>query len=329
MSRNPKLFLNKQTYELCFRTEEGLPLVAAPYMKRLLLGYLAAAQTLYPITICHCVFMANHVHLIVVVDNPENIPRFCEYFKRESAHAVNRLWGRVGKTVWSDGYDSPILLDAEKVISRVVYLYNNPTKANLVDSIDEYIHINSWSVFLSGIPSREHYKRVPRDKIPVIPNRKLKRSEQVELDTTLLEAGEGDYYLEFTPNGWLGCFEESRASNPEGIRAEILKRVRSVERTFTSARKTPVVGAKNLGSQLLRAEYTPTKRSKKMICLGSTKGIRVTYIAFFKKAAFAAKEAIRQIKAGVSKIPVPSSFFHPGGFLSSTLCSWALPLPLA
>ncbi len=79
MSRNPKLFLNKQTYELCFRTEEGLPLVAAPYMKRLLLGYLAAAQTLYPITICHCVFMANHVHLIVVVDNPENVPRFCEY----------------------------------------------------------------------------------------------------------------------------------------------------------------------------------------------------------------------------------------------------------
>lgn len=329
MSRNPKLFLNKQTYELCFRTEEGLPFIAAPWMKRLLLGYLAAAQTNYPVTICHCVFMANHVHLIVVVDNPENIPRFCEYFKRESAHAVNRLRGRIGKTVWSDGYDSPILLDAEKVISRVVYLYNNPTKANLVESIDEYNHINSWSAFLSGIPLRQHHKRVPRNRIPVIPTRKLKQSEQLELDATLQEASEGDYYLEFIPNAWLCCFEESRASNPEAIRAEILKRIRSNERSFASARKVPVLGAKNLACQLLRAEYTPSKRSKKMICLGSTKGIRVTYIAFFKNAAFAAREAIRQIKGGVSTTPVPSSFFHPGGFLSSALCSWALPLPLA
>ena len=329
MSRNPKLFLHQQTYELCFRTEEGLPFVAAPYMKRLLLGYLAAAQTLYPITICHCVFMANHVHLIIVVDNPENVPRFCEYFKRESAHAVNRLWGRVGKTVWSDGYDSPILLDAEKVISRVVYLYNNPTKANLVESIDEYNHINSWSAFLSGTLIRQQHKRVPRDKIPVVPNRKLRQDEQLELDLALLEASEGDYYLEFSPNAWLSCFEESKASAPEHIRAEILKRVRSGEKSFSSGRKSQVLGAKNLANQLLRAEYTPTKRSKKMICLGSTKGIRVTYIAFFKRAALAAKEAIRQIKAGISNTPVPSSFFHPGGFLSSTLCSWALPLPLA
>ncbi len=69
------------------RTEEGGPLVAAPCMIRLRKGYLAAAQTLYPVTICHCLFMANHVHLIIKVDIPENLPRFCEYFKRESAHA--------------------------------------------------------------------------------------------------------------------------------------------------------------------------------------------------------------------------------------------------
>ena len=93
MSRNPKLFLNQQTYELCFRTEEGLPFVAAPYMKRLLLGYLAAAQTLYPITICHCVFMANHVHLIIVVDF---LYWYCNgpaaFLSLQKSQSVNLVW---------------------------------------------------------------------------------------------------------------------------------------------------------------------------------------------------------------------------------------------
>ena len=122
MPRNPKMFIHGEFYELCFRTEQGLPLLCADYMQRILLGYLAAAQTMYPVTIVCLVFMGNHVHMGIVVQDPADVPKFCEYFKRESADAINRLQGRVGVTIWKEGYDSPVILDAETAINRIIRL---------------------------------------------------------------------------------------------------------------------------------------------------------------------------------------------------------------
>ncbi|MDD2942363.1 MAG: transposase, partial [bacterium] len=131
MARNPKMFIHDAVYELCFRIEEGLPMTAAPFMKRIIKGYLAAAQSRHPVTICHYIVMANHIHMLVMIKNPEDLSRFVLYFKRESAHAINTLLGRRNRTVWAERYDSPVLLDAGKVIERIVYFYANPAQAGL------------------------------------------------------------------------------------------------------------------------------------------------------------------------------------------------------
>ncbi len=329
MARNPKLFLHNQTYELCFRTEEGLPLVSAPYMVSLLKGYLAAAQSMYPVTICHCVFMGNHAHLLIVVQDPEDVPRFCEYFKRESAHAINRLRGRVGKTVWANGYDSPVLLDAEKVIGRIVYFYANPVKADLVKSIDDYIHINSWSAFLSGKVVSEKHKRIPRDKLPALPNSHLTTSRLAKLAVTIEKSGVGEYILTFSPQAWIACFEESRLSSPEAIQSEILGRVRESEQRYNKERKGKILGVARLVSQPLDHPYIPKKRGKRMICLGRSKELRRAFISFFKSYIFRAKELLRSSSAvGSASSPLPS-LFSSSRYLNANLTSWAIPLPLA
>ena len=110
---NRKLFVHRTVVEVCFRTEEGLPLPATPYIKVIIESVLARAQSLYPVIICHCLVMANHVHMLVVVDDPACVPAFVGYLKGETAHVVNHLRGRKKRTVWCDGFDSPIILDVE------------------------------------------------------------------------------------------------------------------------------------------------------------------------------------------------------------------------
>src|SRR5262245_23867743 len=120
MPRLDKFFIHNTAVELCFRTQEGLPFVATPYMRVILMGIFARAQELYGVTLCHLVVMPNHMHLIITIGDSTRTKFFVEYIKRETAHAVNRLQGRRQRTVWVKGYDSPTILDPEKAIARIV-----------------------------------------------------------------------------------------------------------------------------------------------------------------------------------------------------------------
>ena len=105
------------------RIEQGLPLVCSHNMNFIINGILAKASNDYEIGLCHFKFMANHFHIIVRVINPDDVQAFFRYIKTEISHAVNRLLGRRKRTVWADGYDSPIVLDTEKLKYLISYLY--------------------------------------------------------------------------------------------------------------------------------------------------------------------------------------------------------------
>jgi REP element-mobilizing transposase RayT len=98
-----------------FRTEEGLPFVPLQFINTLICSALARAQLLYPVTIICFVVQANHVHLLVRVTDPELISMFIGYFKAESAHYLNRLLNRRQRTVWAERFDSPAVLDIDKI----------------------------------------------------------------------------------------------------------------------------------------------------------------------------------------------------------------------
>ena len=110
MPRNNKVFINRTVVSITTRIQEGLPFVATPFMCLLLQSYLAGAQERYPVKIVAFMVMGNHLHMLLVVENPEDVSHFMEYFKRETAIARNRLLGRRQRTVWASGCDSPIFL---------------------------------------------------------------------------------------------------------------------------------------------------------------------------------------------------------------------------
>lgn len=302
--------------------------MSAAFMRRILEGYLAVAQLLFPVTICHLVFMGNHVHLIIKVIDPANVSDFIGYFKRESSHAINRLLGRVNKTVWVKGFDSPILLDTATLLHRIAYLYCNPSKADLTDTIDRYPHINSWKAFLSGQTESRICARLPRDEVPRLPRGALNDKKLAQLERIVVDRSQGEYSLTIEPDAWMDCFEESRQANREQLRREVVCRVRELEARYRKCRRGPVVGRQQLLRQNMRKSHLPKKRGNKMICLGASKEIRRTFNSFFKRLAEDARESLRLIRAGMKALP-PPSFFAPGGYLSGNLVPFAVPLPLS
>ena len=93
-----------------FRTEEGLPFVPVRFINEIFWSNLAKAQRLYPQRICNFMVEPNQIHMILLIDNPENAYKFIGYVKQETAHALNRLLGRRRKTVWVEDYDAPTIL---------------------------------------------------------------------------------------------------------------------------------------------------------------------------------------------------------------------------
>lgn len=62
-----------------------------------------------------------------------NIKRFYE----ENARKLNKMNGEEGK-IWQKGFYDECILDALTLIKKLEYIHNNPMKAGLVNSPEEY-----------------------------------------------------------------------------------------------------------------------------------------------------------------------------------------------
>ncbi len=90
------------------------------------------------------------------------------------------ILGRVQRTVWCAGYDSPPVLTMEDVILKIAYMYTNPQTANLVDSIEQYPGLSSWNMFINNKKGFVA-KWIQRPAIKKLERTNLSESEQEEL----------------------------------------------------------------------------------------------------------------------------------------------------
>lgn len=327
MPRNPKIFIHGRPYEIGFRTESGLPLVATPYMKTILRGIFAAAQALYPTTICDYIVMANHMHMIIVVENPSVVDDFIGYIKRESAIAINKLLGRTRHTVWCSGYDSPMIADPETIIRRKTYFYTNPQAAHLVDTIEEYPNLSSWEEFCNGASDRS-YKRIPRYAIPALPKGEISFAKQYEIKRFLLESASAEHALYIEPDAWMRCFSDTAELDPEVIKAEVLSNVRENELKLRKEREGfSVLGARRIQQQDIAKEYVPKKHGKKMWVLAATKALRVAFVKWAKEYV-AERDELKALYPLSWITKLPPGFIAPGGYLRACINPDFLPIPV-
>lgn len=317
MPRLRKVFIRNSLVEICFRTEEGLPLVASHYMRVILLNIFARAQSKYPVKFCHGLVMSNHMHLLVVVNDPTVVDKFVGYIKRETSHAINRLMGRKKKTIWSAGYDSTIILDMEKAIERIVHLYVNPQTANLVLKIEDYPNFSTWQSFLKG-GEKFSTKHISRGTIKAIARRSLSLKEQKKIAKYLLDKGMEECSFVIEPNAWLNCFKEE-APDLNCVNKRIVEDIRKEEKRLNSNRKVPVIGSKLLRLHRMDKEYMPKKRVRKTICLSSSIALRASFISWYKTYV-SIVDKVKYLTDPVTYLSkLPPGLFAPGGFVKACL----------
>ncbi|MBL7662913.1 transposase [bacterium] len=325
MPKNPKCFFNNTVIELCSSIQEGLPLATTAYLAVIIEGILAAAAKQCPVTICHYMFMGNHFHLIAIVNNPEDVPRFMRYIKCELSHAINRLLGRSQRNVWVSDYDSIVILDLRKALERIAYLYLNPVSADLVEKVSEYPGVSSYQALLKGQMTKS-CKNVSRDAILPLPEAEMSLAAQADFADSLLKGKGKKYSLTVSPWAFLACFKRADNTSVKHFKEELLKTISDREHGQKIRRKRPVLGAHALKLRSIKTSYSSKRSGLKMFCISSNAELRTAFITWFKDRVVFAREAFLAWKFGNFQLRPPPGFFSPGG---SLLASALLPFQIA
>ncbi|MDH5674515.1 MAG: transposase, partial [Myxococcales bacterium] len=118
-----------------------LTLEDARRMARGLIGSaLARAQKHCEVKVYALVVMSNHLHLIVQTTK-KNLAAFMGYFKARITENLNLLTGKRGP-LWARRYDAVPITDDPSVAERMAYNVDNPCKANLVSTPEEWPGLN-------------------------------------------------------------------------------------------------------------------------------------------------------------------------------------------
>ena len=308
MPRNRKLFINKTVLFITTRTLEGLPFIPSPVWNTTLWSILAKAQQTHPVKVCHFVFMANHLHMLVVVEDPENIPKFMAWVKRESAYAVNAMAGIKKRNVWEEGYDSPVLGTPDDVIERIAYIYLNPVRAHQCDRVDSFKGVWSWGLFANNDVEIEC--------------RDLRRSTYPSKDA-LLENSElaDEITFHLKSDAWYECFGISCEKEIEQMNNQIIKMINDIE---DQIRKE---GSFQRHREMLKnkrekwdKEYRPKKYGKRSLIICSNKNKKIAYLDFYRRKSQLAKKSFDDFDPGgdLASLIIPGMFF-PGMMLLSNV----------
>lgn len=308
MPSPPRIILPKSAVFITARTEQGLPLVCHSYMELVLWGILGRAQHLYPVKVCHFIFMGNHFHFLILAEEPTDVVGFIGRIKTESAHAINRFLGNQGRrTVWCDSYDCVPILTVEDVIEKIKYIYANPAQSCLVNSIDEYPGVSSWQMYKTGqfVKQTKWINRscIRRSVKTLPPHQRDVYSK--ELESIAYES----HTFVLSPNAWAEVF-----GLKEVIKEEIERGVLEIEKALREERdkrQRKVFGRLNLIAQRIDCIFTPKKFGKRMWCICRDVEKRVGFIAFIKDLRARAKEVYQRWSRGDFSIPFPLGLFAP------------------
>lgn len=311
--RTPKLVRKGSVQFVTTTVEQDLLFPANPLVELILLKCLAQALKLYGLVISHLLFEATHLHMLVTIDNPEHLKDFMRHFKAESAHAINRLLGRKKRTVWCEGYDSPTILDIDKAIEMISYLYCNPAKDNLVDLIDQYPGLSSWRHFVKGertfrtvYLAREDFRSLPQDR--------ALSYREYQNEARLLSRGRKKNSFTIATDAWMAEFGVTDPVERKAINERIVRRVREREQEAREQRISAggtVAGAWRLMNMQIGERFLPQRSGRKTICLASSKTARVAFIEGAKRLFELGREIYERWKAGEWHIPYPIGLYPP------------------
>lgn len=137
--------------EVTCRTIHGRMLLKpTKRLNEAIVGALARAKRRYGVRICAVVYMANHCHLLLHVDDAHQLSRFMAYVNAKIAREAGRIW-RWKEKIWGRRYQGIVISDEEAAqVARLRYLLSHGPKENLVERCRQWLGVHSAEALATG-----------------------------------------------------------------------------------------------------------------------------------------------------------------------------------
>ena len=139
-SRNssPKQILNPaRTFFVTTKTAVGKRLLQSERNAELMIDVLRSLVAEHAFELHDFVVMPNHLHLLLTVGEGMTIEKAMQFVKGRFSHRLNKEFGCAGE-VWQRGFSEDQVLGNASMKACQRYIAENPVKAGLARSEDEY-----------------------------------------------------------------------------------------------------------------------------------------------------------------------------------------------
>jgi hypothetical protein len=291
------------------------------------LGIIGRTQRDSKVELCHFVDMNNHSHTIAVSKTSNDLSKYHMEIQKKTTDAVKALMDLSSLALWEDRAGVFQVATLEDAIKRVIYIYCNPSKAALCDTIDEYPGITSWSAFLECSPSIDAEVQIearwyPVSEIPELPpNRSLNPKQDEALHKKLKDSKKAlSHSLVLKPFKWLEAYGVTEPREIEKIRQKIITRVREEETAYALARAKSGKRASSpatVRSERFMKPHQPKKKERKIFLICSDKALRLRLLESFRWVIVQCKKCYRLARAGIRVDWPPGTFipWFPPGFI--------------
>lgn len=318
MAKPPKWLISGKVYELCFRAKQGLPLPPTLTINAIIAGIMARAQRDSKVTLCHYLWMSNHVHCILVIKDSNKGIKFYMELQKKLTDAIKKLLKLDRLNLWEGTPMIALIPDLETVMERITYLYANPSQADLELDIDKYCGLSSWGEFIKANNelNTQSSKTVPwirqRD-LEALPCRALSRNQDKFFSEKFKTNAKKHHDLTIEPNAWMKCFNVKEFETQE-INSKIKNSIRFREKLSIERRAKlgkSVLGSHRLVAQAILKDHTPKKKSKRIFVICHDKDLRIACITEHQDFLALRKEIYLQWKLGDFSSSWPPGCYRP------------------
>lgn len=318
MPRSRRVIFSNTLYEIVPRAREGLPLPPNELTNQLLTGILARTQRDEKVTLCNFVEMNNHAHQHCIPNEPAQHSKFYMEYQKKVTDTVRRLTKRTSLNLWERRPGVIRLAELEDAIGRLVYIFLNPAKAGLENSIDDYPGLTTWKAFTTCEASVDAEVRIDAYWTPVsylerLPNgNRLSPACDKNMAARMRESeGTVRYELIVKPLAWLKLYGISEPERVERIRQRIISEVYAGEAKLARERREQgrgVFGAQRLRHQEYLKSHNPKKKERKIFLICGNHSLRPTLIEIFQDIFAACRTCYLALKAGLPHEWPPGTF---------------------
>jgi REP element-mobilizing transposase RayT len=269
----------------------------SPMMNQIVIGALARAKRRYGVRVCFFVCVSNHMHLLLAVEDAQQLSQFMGHFSSKLAREVGRLTGWKEK-IFGRRYQAIVVSHEEAAqLERLRYGLAHGAKEDLVDRPRDWPGVHAVRALIEGEileglwfdRTREYAARRRGEAFGLL---QYATREVLELDPLPC---------------WQHLSEKER-------RRRVTSMVADIEAEAVARRKR--TGIRPLGPAAILAQNPlqrpeRTKKSPAPAFHAASQIVRRELRGFYTEFVAAYRDAAQKIRAGVLQVAFPIGSFPP------------------